>query len=190
MSNTRRRSDAPPSYASLTLRNFRGFSKTTEIPFEPLTFLVRPNSGGKSSVCNAMLLISQSGLTAPIERSFRPVWSGDLVDLGSFRDAVFKHETSRKISIGFSLANVPGDYAGREIPPVSLNYVLEASTNDLIGFVTKISIREETSGQTLTLSRPKRVDAGISIQIFSAERISKVVQVETEAGALWNLFEQ
>ncbi len=45
----------------LTLHNFRGFERLERMRLAPLTFLVGPNSSGKSSVADAMLFMAQSG---------------------------------------------------------------------------------------------------------------------------------
>jgi hypothetical protein len=89
----------PPFCAGMSLRNFRGFEGSGDIPLAPLTFFVGPNSSGKSSLSDALLLIAQSGLASRNMPSQRPNWSGQLVDLGSFNDTVYRHLKSRTIGI-------------------------------------------------------------------------------------------
>jgi predicted ATPase len=82
----------------LTLRNFRGFAQLKGLRLAPLTFLVGPNSSGKSSIADALLFMVQSGLLSL--RATNPIWTGPLVDLGSFEDTVFRHENHRALEVG------------------------------------------------------------------------------------------
>lgn len=91
---------------AMTLRNFRGFARVGPLRMTPLTFLVGPNSAGKSSLADAMLFMAQSGFLS-LEAT-RPLWIGPLVDLGSFTDTVHRHETARTIEIGATLS---GEYS-------------------------------------------------------------------------------
>lgn len=93
---------------AVTLRNFRGFARLEKLRLAPLTFLVGPNSAGKSSVADALLFIAQSGFLSL--DAISPHWIGPLVDLGSFRDTVFRHETTRKleVQVGLDLAEALG----------------------------------------------------------------------------------
>gem|GEM_PF-6008822 len=90
----------PPRFcAGMSLRNFRGFEVSGNVPLAPLTFFVGPNSSGKSSLSDALLLIAQSGLASRSIPSQTPDWSGPLVDLGSFNDTVYRHLAKRTIGI-------------------------------------------------------------------------------------------
>jgi hypothetical protein len=87
------------------LMNFRGFRDSGQVRLAPLTFLVGPNSSGKSSLADGALLVSQS-----IEDSTywtTPDWMGRLVDLGSYKDAVYKHAPQRPIAIELGVAVDP-----------------------------------------------------------------------------------
>jgi hypothetical protein len=46
----------------ISLANFRGFKSVSSLPLAPLTFLVGPNSSGKSSIFAALSLIAQSDI--------------------------------------------------------------------------------------------------------------------------------
>ena len=69
-------------FSMLKLRNFRGFKKSDEILLAPLTFLVGPNSSGKSSIFNAILLLAQSRFYWAINHGQPPMWGGPRVDFG------------------------------------------------------------------------------------------------------------
>src|SRR6185503_14726745 len=107
----RMKSKIPAHYKSLSLGNFRGFKKADRIPLAPLTFLVGPNSSGKSSIYDALLLLTQSDVLLTDEPRLVPTWIDPLVDLGSFEDTVFDHKTSLtiKIAVDLSLASSIGN---------------------------------------------------------------------------------
>jgi AAA15 family ATPase/GTPase len=42
------------------LKNFRAFEDTRESELKPITVLVSPNSGGKSSILQSLLLLKQT----------------------------------------------------------------------------------------------------------------------------------
>lgn len=79
---------------SLSLRNFRAFEEAT-IRLAPITILVGPNNAGKSSIISALRVLSNT------LGSVDPATSLLLEELGSYKDAVFQHDTKR--SIGFNV---------------------------------------------------------------------------------------
>lgn len=81
----------------MSLENFRGFRGQTIVPLAPLTFLVGPNSSGKSSILNALYLCAQSRL-GPLAAS-AATFRGALCDLGAFGDCVNGHRQARSIRI-------------------------------------------------------------------------------------------
>jgi predicted ATPase len=97
------------SITEVSLRNFRGFARLEKLRLAPLTFLVGPNSAGKSSIADAVLFMAQSGFLS-LDRT-TPVWIGPLVDLGSFKDTVSHHETTRTIEIRVGISADRGNGA-------------------------------------------------------------------------------
>ena len=45
---------------TLRLQNFKAFEDTGEIELKPITVLAGPNSGGKSSILQSLLLLKQT----------------------------------------------------------------------------------------------------------------------------------
>lgn len=86
-----------PLIRSLGLKNFRGFRRLRDLQLAPLTFLVGPNSSGKSSLADAIMFLAQSELLTL--NSIHPRWTGPLVDLGSYQDAVYRHRARNRIGI-------------------------------------------------------------------------------------------
>jgi hypothetical protein len=85
---------------SLTVGNVKSIGRTQKIPLAPITLIFGPNSGGKSTLIQSLLLLRQSIIG---ESNIDPLplqLKGPLVDLGNFRAAVHKHQISRKIVLG------------------------------------------------------------------------------------------
>ena len=81
------------------LRNFKAFKDTGDIEIAPLTVLTGPNSSGKSAIIRAMMALRQTTESRDPNTAFVP--TGSYVDLGPYRDIVFKHDV--KSSVGFDL---------------------------------------------------------------------------------------
>ena len=81
------------------LTNFKAFGETVTIPIRPLTLIFGANSSGKSSIFQSLLLLKQT-----LEEAKNPntalLRKGSLVDLGTYRDFVHRHETERNFEFG------------------------------------------------------------------------------------------
>lgn len=121
----------------VSLRNFRGFARLDGLRTAPLTFLVGPNSAGKSSVADALLFMAQSGFLS--QDSISPLWIGPLVDLGSFKDTVSRHETSRAIEIRVGLA--AERVRGREVWNIEVGAQLRATKDAPDGYLQRLSVQ-------------------------------------------------
>lgn len=88
--------------SAIRLRNFMAFEETDWIELRPITLLFGRNSSGKSAIIRALLLLKQSiearDPKAPL------IFNGRWVDLGSYYNAVHRHEVNRDITFGFRLA--------------------------------------------------------------------------------------
>ena len=96
------------------LRNFKAFgNEMQEAPLSKITLIYGPNSGGKSSIIQALLLLKQS-LKQDYWRIRRNsdywevrglldkrhlVTNGEILDLGNFQSLRHKHEDSRHLGI-------------------------------------------------------------------------------------------
>ena len=71
----------------LTIEGYKSFRDRTELPLAPLTVVYGPNSSGKSSLIQSLLLLKQS-MGQP-----HLVTQGDVTDVGSFTGIRNRHET-------------------------------------------------------------------------------------------------
>lgn len=86
--------------SELRLASFKSFATPQFAPLAPITLIYGPNSGGKSSIIQSLLLIKQSLVTSRSSLNTLD-FNGYLTDLGDFNNAVFRHE-KRSIELGFS----------------------------------------------------------------------------------------
>lgn len=80
--------------SELHVENVKSLIGIHKIPLAPLTLIYGPNSAGKSTILQSLMLFSQ----CVEENRFAP--NGPLVNLGSFEQIVSLHDTSRAISLG------------------------------------------------------------------------------------------
>ena len=85
--------------SKIHLKNFKALRDTGELEIKPITFLVGPNSSGKTSLIQAILALRQ---TVRSQDPHTPlILDDDYINLGSYRDAVFGHDEQNEIFIGF-----------------------------------------------------------------------------------------
>lgn len=80
----------------LRLENFKGLGKA-RIEFGDITILIGPNGVGKSSIIQALMVLRQSMDKGSL------VASGDLIELGEFRDIKKRNENANHIGIGITV---------------------------------------------------------------------------------------
>jgi len=97
---------------SFSLGNFKAFGDTQIIPVRPLTLVFGPNSAGKSSVLHSLLLACEANGTGEFD-IFETNAGGKTVDLGGFRQYVFRRDLSRRTtcSLELDLTGVEGRLA-------------------------------------------------------------------------------
>jgi predicted ATPase len=81
----------------LRIQNFKAWQDTRSIGLAPLTVLFGTNSSGKSSINHLLMMLRQTSRSP--DRGIVLDFGGpeDVVQLGSFRDAVYDHDVEREI---------------------------------------------------------------------------------------------
>ncbi|MBO1072086.1 MAG: DUF3696 domain-containing protein [Dolichospermum sp. DEX189] len=90
--------------SSLTLKNFKPFENQS-FSLKPLTLLTGLNSTGKSSVLQSLLLLRQSCLQDHLLDRVGLVLNGDLVSIGTGKDALFKRAKEDVITFEIGMNN-------------------------------------------------------------------------------------
>jgi AAA15 family ATPase/GTPase len=93
--------------SELLVSNFKGFSGTHKVKLAPLTLIYGANSSGKSSLIKALGAINQSTPTSQFETlrstGMKFNFYGQPIDLGGFKNSVFKQDSSKNLSLGLKL---------------------------------------------------------------------------------------
>ncbi len=92
--------------SKIHLKNFKALRDTGELEIKPITFLVGPNSSGKTSLIQAILALRQ---TVRSQDPHTPlILDDDYVNLGSYRDAVFGHDEKMRSVYVLKLMKIDG----------------------------------------------------------------------------------
>ena len=121
---------------TLRLRNFKAFEDTGDIEIKPITVIAGPNSGGKSSILQSLLLLKQT-LDAPPE-TFLSL-DGQFLQYSSFSDLVFGKPPLSACNLSFSFGikkSMPSEEASRYFSGLELSAGYEGS----LDFDTKIDL--------------------------------------------------
>ena len=78
------------------ITNFKAFAGPETIPIRPITLIFGPNSSGKSSIFQCLLMLKQTIESSDTKTNL--LIKGDLIDLGSYREFIYRHETERSFS--------------------------------------------------------------------------------------------
>jgi predicted ATPase len=96
--------------SSISIENFKGVGERITLDLRPITLLFGPNSGGKSTILQAIQygfeLLDRGNADAG-----RTSHGGGSVDLGGFRNFVHNHELGSTVKLRFDL-----DFAGESLP--------------------------------------------------------------------------
>jgi hypothetical protein len=116
------------------MESFKSFGTAQFAPLAPLTLIYGPNSGGKSSIIQSLLLIKQSLVSSRSSLNMLD-FNGQLTDLGDFPNTVFRHE-QKPLQLGFSYG--AEFFAGETLytlPPVeygrSIDFTFEPVTETI-----------------------------------------------------------
>ena len=83
----------------LRLENFKSWEDTGDIDLKPITGFFGPNSSGKSSLFQALLMMKQTADSGDPGAVFHFGNEKTLVDLGDFESVVYRHDTKRALKL-------------------------------------------------------------------------------------------
>ena len=148
-----------------TLTNFKSVRKATQLAFAPLTIFAGPNSSGKTTLLQSLLLISQT--LAHKIASTPLLLNGPLVSLGDFDDVKCADTDANDITIGWV-------YEPRSMTPppptvsCELSFTADRSPRQLS------SAKARLLSTTLTVARPDRNTSFISLHRPGGGRPSRL----------------
>ncbi|MFH2001900.1 MAG: AAA family ATPase [Planctomycetota bacterium] len=82
--------------SALKIANFKAFGETQRIPLRPLTLIYGANSSGKSSILHSLLFARHAMEEGDLD-VHRTRTGGDSMDLGGFRQYVYRRDVSRRM---------------------------------------------------------------------------------------------
>lgn len=88
-------------FTEISIENFKAFGKMQRIPLKPITLLYGPNSSGKSSLLQALLMLKQT-LEEARNENIVLMPKGSLVDVGGYEEFINEHKPRKAFSIGLS----------------------------------------------------------------------------------------
>lgn len=96
------------SFTSLYLENFKGFAQKEKkeentINIRPITLIYGPNSYGKSSILQSLLLLNQTVREGESYKNTALLSQGNTVTLGKFKNFINKNDTDKELKIEISL---------------------------------------------------------------------------------------
>ncbi len=153
------------------ITNFKAFSGPESIPIKPITLIFGPNSSGKSSLLQSLLLLKQT--MNDTQKTVPLVFKGDLTDLGNYRELVYRHDMENSFSVRVTVQKA-------EALTSFFNYYSDQiSRSDFTEL--EESLREtQNIGMKISFSRP-RTGAGVAIssmELFPADSSSPAIKYE------------
>lgn len=111
----------------ILLSSFKPFATLQDAPLAPITLVYGPNSCGKSSLIQSLLLLKQT-LEGNQTRPLGLVPRGEHVDLGSFRQLLHTHDVSRELELGLTFTEPAAglESGGTRKVQIRLTFALEA----------------------------------------------------------------
>jgi len=85
---------------ALRIKNFKSLVDTGDLRIRPLTFLVGPNSSGKTSIIQSLLLLKQTVESRDLKNPLSI--NGPYVQLGSYPDLLFMHDYKARLEVDLS----------------------------------------------------------------------------------------
>lgn len=89
----------------LRIKNFKCLQDTGDLEIRPLTFLVGPNSSGKSSLLQMLLMLRQTVDSTDINNPL--LANNGWIKMGAYPEFIYKHEYKRNLEVNLEFTEYP-----------------------------------------------------------------------------------
>jgi AAA15 family ATPase/GTPase len=131
---------------ALRIRNFKCLADTGRLDVRPLTFLVGPNSSGKTSILQSLLLLRQTVESRDLRNPLSI--NGPYVQLGSYPDLLFMHDSKARLQLEIEFPPSLGRWI-----PIGLGHEARHRTYDQINFDIEFGYNKKTMQVFLQTAR-------------------------------------
>lgn len=141
-----------------SIENFKVFSEKTNLKFAPITLIYGPNSSGKSSIIQSLLVLKESLLSSNILKS-----NNIYFELGSYLSVVNEHDSEKKISF-----NIDVD---------GLEYIFEYaySKDNKISYLSKVELISEDNKDYNIFFKPRNITKQ-GVNIYNIDFDNKILK--------------
>ena len=123
---------------SLRIQNFKCWRDTGDIRMAPITLFFGCNSSGKSSIGQFLMLLKQTAESSDRRAVLYPGGKGSAVQLGTYRDMVFRHVQDQNIAFSY-VWNMPESLRVKNPETEQLFF------GDVLAFNAEIGLNEAQS---------------------------------------------
>lgn len=169
---------------AIRIKNLRSLQDTEYIDINSLNILVGQNSSGKSTFLRCFPLLKQSVETDSIGSI---LWYGNLVDFGSFKEALYRQADSPNIGFGFRLLIDLEDRGA--FPVFRYKDLRQRITTNLVPTKTQLTV-EKLSSQEHSLLREVSVSVFDSIFNIQLDSQSRLTCLSINSTDVTDLFEE
>jgi predicted ATPase len=126
----------------LNIANFKAFGAPVNLAVRPITLLFGPNSSGKSSILQSLALANNSLVDGNLDVTHTNL-GGSTIDLGGFRQYVYKRRVDSEVSFGFQ-SFLPG-----ELPSHFDELQQYLKVDDFVSLQASIGIERDAAGELI-----------------------------------------
>jgi len=184
--------------SELRIQNFKAFREAQVLPLAPITLLFGRNSVGKSSVLQSLKMLRQT-----IDADERPddalLPSGNLVDLGNYKNFVHGQKSKRHVRLGYRfgnrLLNGSAEDTGQDMEELWCEFDFKLDEHDRVQLNQYIFGSGDWSQNLASYSMiPRRSDSTALESIPRRQRTSgtlRLTEINAESPSIqqeWNYF--
>ena len=89
----------------LTIKNFKPYGDIAAVRLAPITLIYGPNSSGKSSIIQSLLLMNQTLSSEKARGRNDLITRGTNIDLGNFSSILHRHDEDKTLQLGYEFSS-------------------------------------------------------------------------------------